>query len=75
MSEYTVRGGDSLSAIAQRELGNALRWPAIYESNKALLDAEFARAAPTLKRYGTAGHDILHPWDLVQPGQKLVLPK
>ncbi|MCX7661311.1 MAG: LysM peptidoglycan-binding domain-containing protein, partial [Candidatus Omnitrophica bacterium] len=31
---YTVQKGDSLSKIAQRKLGNALRWKEIYELNK-----------------------------------------
>ena len=33
-SYYTVRPGDSLSAIAQRELGDASRWSEIYELNQ-----------------------------------------
>lgn len=31
---YTVKSGDSLWAIAQRELGNGSRWGEIYELNK-----------------------------------------
>jgi nucleoid-associated protein YgaU len=31
---YTVRDGDTLSKIAQRELGNANRWPEIAELNR-----------------------------------------
>jgi predicted chitinase len=31
---YTVRSGDSLSAIAARELGNAGRWREIYDANR-----------------------------------------
>lgn len=30
---YTVKSGDSLSRIAQRELGDASRWPEIHELN------------------------------------------
>ncbi len=32
--EYTVVSGDSLSAIARREYGDASRWHAIYEANR-----------------------------------------
>ena len=31
---YTVVAGDSLSKIAQREYGDASKWPRIYEANK-----------------------------------------
>jgi len=31
---YTVKSGDSLSAIAQSEMGDAKRWPELYEANK-----------------------------------------
>lgn len=34
---YTVRPGDSLSKIAQRELGSASRWREIHELNKDLI--------------------------------------
>jgi nucleoid-associated protein YgaU len=32
--EYRVRPGDSLSAIAQRMLGSARRWPELYAANR-----------------------------------------
>lgn len=32
--EYTVVSGDSLSAIAKREFGDASRWKEIYEANR-----------------------------------------
>jgi nucleoid-associated protein YgaU len=31
---YTVKSGDSLSKIAQRELGDASKWHAIYDANR-----------------------------------------
>ena len=34
---YTVDSGDSLSAIAQQELGDANRWREIYELNKDVI--------------------------------------
>lgn len=35
---YTVKSGDSLSAIAKREYGDAGAWRAIYEANRDQLD-------------------------------------
>jgi len=34
---YTVKGGDSLSEIAQREMGDGDRWTELYEANKAAI--------------------------------------
>ncbi|WP_330331470.1 LysM peptidoglycan-binding domain-containing protein [Streptomyces sp. NBC_00536] len=34
---YTVRSGDSLSAIARRELGNEARWRELYAMNKGVV--------------------------------------
>ncbi|MET9884534.1 LysM peptidoglycan-binding domain-containing protein [Streptomyces sp. NPDC006430] len=34
---YTVRAGDSLSAIARRELGNEARWRELYAMNKGVV--------------------------------------
>ncbi|GAA1429354.1 BTAD domain-containing putative transcriptional regulator [Microlunatus lacustris] len=34
----TVRRGDSLSSIAQRELGDDDRWPELYDANRMVLD-------------------------------------
>ena len=31
---YTVKSGDTLSGIAQSEMGDAKRWPELYEANK-----------------------------------------
>ncbi len=35
---YTVVSGDSLSKIAQRELGDASKWKSIYEANRDKID-------------------------------------
>lgn len=35
---YTVKSGDSLSAIAQREYGDAGAWRRIYEANRDQID-------------------------------------
>ena len=34
---YVVRAGDTLSAIAKRELGSSSKWSAIYEKNKTTI--------------------------------------
>ncbi|MEV6578053.1 LysM peptidoglycan-binding domain-containing protein [Streptomyces sp. NPDC051582] len=34
---YTVRAGDSLSAIARRELGNEARWRELYAMNRGVI--------------------------------------
>ncbi len=34
---YVVKGGDSLSEIAQREMGDGDRWKELYEANKAAI--------------------------------------
>ena len=35
--EYTVKSGDSLSAIAQKFYGNAGEWDVIYQANKRII--------------------------------------
>src|SRR5690606_37882288 len=35
---YTVKSGDSLSAIAKREYGDASQWKRIFEANRDQLD-------------------------------------
>jgi nucleoid-associated protein YgaU len=35
---YIVRPGDTLSEIAERELGDAGRWPEIFELNREVID-------------------------------------
>lgn len=57
---YTVRPGDSLSQIAQRELGNAGQWPALYAASEG-------RAQPD-------GLPRITDPDLIYPGQTITLP-
>lgn len=38
---YTIQAGDTLWALAQRFLGDAYRWPELWESNQYILDAEW----------------------------------
>ncbi|MEY9836829.1 LysM peptidoglycan-binding domain-containing protein [Streptacidiphilus sp. EB103A] len=54
-----VAAGDSLSAIAQRELGNADEWPALFAANKGV-------SAPD-------GDRLENP-DLIEPGMVLTVP-
>ena len=35
---YTVKQGDTLSDIAQRELGDASKWRQIFEANRSQID-------------------------------------
>lgn len=74
MKQYQVQGGDTLSLIAQRELGDALKWPAIYETNKRAMDMAYARARPTLDRIFAHRHGIKSASDLVTAGQVLIIP-
>jgi nucleoid-associated protein YgaU len=51
---YTVRKGDTLSAIAQRELGAASRWPEIAEMN-AIPNPDLIYPGQELRMPGTSG--------------------
>ena len=47
---YTVVAGDSLSKIAQRELGDAGRWRAIYDANRdTIKDPDLIHPGQVLK--------------------------
>lgn len=70
--DYAVKGGDTLSAIAQKALGDANRWPEIYAANRDAMDHAFERARPTLRKIGSAA--IRHPSDYLVAGQILNLP-
>ncbi|MDP5309328.1 LysM peptidoglycan-binding domain-containing protein [Streptomyces poriferorum] len=58
-AQYTVESGDSLSLIAQAELGDAAQYPEIFALNKG-------KAQP-------GGHRFTDP-DKIFPGQHLTLP-
>ncbi len=47
---YTVQSGDSLSAIAKREYGDANAWRKIYEANRDQID----------------NPDLIHPGQVLQ---------
>ncbi|MFA9478356.1 LysM peptidoglycan-binding domain-containing protein [Phycisphaerales bacterium AB-hyl4] len=48
--QYTVRGGDSLTRIAQRELGDGERWRDIYDANRDQLPSpDSLRVGQTLR--------------------------
>ena len=38
VSSYTVKSGDTLSAIAEREYGDAGQWRRIFEANRETID-------------------------------------
>lgn len=50
---YTVKSGDSLSKIAQKQYGDASKWKQIFDANR----------------------DQIKDANLIQPGQKLKIPK
>ncbi|MGE7435441.1 LysM peptidoglycan-binding domain-containing protein [Kitasatospora sp. NPDC001175] len=58
-SSVTVRSGDTLSAIAERELGAADAWPKLFEANKGI-------SAPD-------GERLTDP-DVLAPGMVLAVP-
>lgn len=55
---YTVKSGDYLWAIAERELGDGKRYPEIYNANKEMMDKKNKRT----KKY------------MIYAGQRLVIP-
>ncbi|WP_033824943.1 LysM peptidoglycan-binding domain-containing protein, partial [Kitasatospora sp. MBT63] len=55
----TVHSGDTLSAIAQRELGSAEEWPQLFEANKGVQAPDGAR--------------LTDP-DVLEPGMVLAIP-
>ena len=59
---HTVKQGDSLWAIAQKELGDGSRYPELYEANRDVID-------PENKRRGQRDKYTVHP------GQILTIPR
>jgi nucleoid-associated protein YgaU len=59
-STYTVRPGDSLSKIAQRQLGDAAQWPDLYAASK--------------NRSQPEGLPRITDPDVIHPGQTISLP-
>ncbi|MET9122211.1 LysM peptidoglycan-binding domain-containing protein [Streptomyces sp. NPDC004528] len=57
---YTVQPGDSLSRVAQHELGDAAQWPAVFEASKNTPQP--------------AGLPEITDPDLIYPGQHLQVP-
>jgi len=47
--EYTVKSGDSLSAIAEDKLGDGNRWREIYDANKDQIGADPDLIQPGMK--------------------------
>lgn len=54
MKTYVVQTGDTLSAIAQRELGSAGRWPEIQRLND-IPNADLIYPGQTLRLPGSGG--------------------
>jgi hypothetical protein len=65
----TVRAGDTLSAIAQRTLGDSRRWKEIYELNKAAIgpDAHRIRVGMVLRTSGAPVTPAPQPGPAPQP--------
>lgn len=53
--DYTVKPGDSLWKIAQRELGSGLRWKELYEANKDVVKDPSRIYAGQVLRIGEGG--------------------
>ena len=71
MRTYTVKAGDTLGDIAQRELGDRSKWPLIYNANLRLIAednrSKMLRAASLRGQYTQPSHWIF-------PGQVLRIP-
>lgn len=61
---YTVKKGDNLWKIAKQQCGSSLKWTAIYDANKDVIES-------TARKYRKSGSDHGH-W--IYPGTVLVIP-
>ncbi|MFC1411737.1 LysM peptidoglycan-binding domain-containing protein [Streptacidiphilus sp. N1-12] len=59
-TEVVVRPGDTLSALAQEELGNGAKWPELFAANKGVRAPDGVR---------------LEDPDLIEPGMVLTVPQ
>lgn len=73
MREYVVIAGDTLSHIAQRELGDALKWKVVYKANEARIKAEQRKRGARVGSW-RANKPMTPPWDWIFPGQTLIIP-
>ena len=71
--DYIVQSGDTLSSIAERELGSAQHWPRIYAANKDEMDAAWSGVREYFQRLRSCS--IKQPADYLRFGQKLRLPR
>ena len=67
MKVYIVKGGDTLSEIAERELGDHRIWPTLYQINSSIIRRD-PRNRAARKRFGG------EPADWIFPNQVLLLP-
>lgn len=64
-STYTIKSGDTLWSIAEKQLGSGSKWKTIYNANKDIIES-------TAKKRGYKSSDNGH-W--IFPGVKLTIPK
>ena len=62
---YTIKSGDTLWSIAEKQLGSGSKWKTIYNANKDIIES-------TAKKRGYKSSDNGH-W--IFPGVKLTIPK
>lgn len=62
---YTIKKGDTLWAIAKKQLGSGSKWKTIYNANKTIIEK-------TAKKYGKKSSNNGH-W--IYPGCKLTITK
>jgi nucleoid-associated protein YgaU len=67
-----VEGGDTLSSIAARRLGDPNRWPELFEANRTLIEREGLQRG--MDRLCTRLRRDYRPEDWIFPGMVLALP-